>query len=317
LEWKTGAPPDRLQLTDQGHMRFFNLRSILGRTVKDGIVLCRVRGGLNDMLCQIEKCWSYAEKHDRLLLVDTSQSGFLDDFGKYFSPKKERQVSFEAFDEARWQGSVRPAFLAGRVNDYTVSWSEDRKNFVEKVSDKHVTFDFSVSHGEQILVHDQCVGGKLSIRALQRLRLTSSVADVIATRLRSFRDYSAVHVRNTDYRTDYVPLFREVAASVPEGLIVLCTDDWHCQVFAQEMFGDRIRMSSDIPNTDGRPLHWHPGLDRFQTNLDAITDLLVLAMGKRLFFAKHAGGRSSGYSKLARRLSKRRNIVYGLLGRKI
>lgn len=270
------------------------------------------------MLCQIEKCWAYAEKHDRKLLVDTQRTEFLDDFGKYFLPREAGRVSFGALDEALCNGSIRPKFLAGRVNDYTATWSAKAGAFVDRESKKKpVTFDFSRSHGEQILVHEQCGGGKLSILALQRLRLASTAADIVVRRLQRFSDYSAVHVRNTDLRTDYVSLFREVAASVPHGSIVLCTDDWHCQAFARQTLGDRVCMSSDIHNTDGRPLHRNRELDRYRTNLDAITDLFVLAMGKRLFASKHASGQMSGYSRLAQALSERPDILDGLLGPRI
>jgi hypothetical protein len=48
--------------------------------VKDGAapefehrwVLYRPRGGLNDMLCHVEKCWAYAEKFSRRLVVDVN-----------------------------------------------------------------------------------------------------------------------------------------------------------------------------------------------------------------------------------------------------
>lgn len=270
------------------------------------------------MLCQIEKCWAYAEKHDRKLLVDTQRTEFLDDFGKYFLPREEGRVSFGAIDAALWNGSIRPKFLAGRINDYTATWSAKARAFVDRESKKKpVTFDFSRSHGEQILVHEQCGGGQLSILALHRLRLTSAVVDIVVSRLRRFSEYSAVHVRNTDYKTDYVAVFEEVVESVPEGSIVLCTDDWHCQVFARKMFGDRVCMSSDIPKTDGRPLHGNRELDRYRANLDAIADLFVLAMGKRLFVSKHASGQMSGYSRLAQALSERPDILHGLLGQKI
>lgn len=269
------------------------------------------------MLCQIELCWSYAEKHGRNLLVDTRRTEFLDDFAKYFLPREEGRVSLGDFDASRWNGDVRPGFLAGRVNDYTATWSGKRNSFVERESKKPVTFDFSRKHNERVLVHEQCGGGERSILALQRLRLASTAADIVVPRLRRFGDYSAVHVRNTDFQTDYVPLLQHVAASVPRGLVVLCTDDWRCQAFARHVFGDRVRMSSDIPETGGRPLHGNRGLNRYRTNLDAITDLFVLAMGKRLFVSKHASGRISGYSRLAQALSERLAMLPDLLGREI
>jgi len=297
-------------------VRFLKLHSIFKRTAADGLVLCRPRGGLNDMLCQIEKCWSYAEHYGRHLLVDTYRTEFHDDFGKYFVPKAAGRVSFGAFDALRWNGSVRPKFLAGRVNQYEATWSPKAQAHVDRQAKKKpVTFDFSRNHNEQVLVHDQCGGGTLSILALQRLRLASTAVEAIAPRLQRFRNHTAVHVRNTDIRTDYVSLFQEVAASLPEGLIVLCTDDWHCQVYARELFGERVFLSSDIPDTDGRPLHWNRGQDPGLTNLDAITDLLAMALSKQLFVSKRASGQVSGYFRLAQALRERPDIVDGLLGR--
>lgn len=298
-------------------MRFINFFSLFKKNSTHGIVVCRPKGGLNDILCQIEKCWRYADTHNRHLLVDTWRSGFLDDFAKYFLPLDERRVSFGAFDGTRWEGSIYPGILTERINHYDTVYHQETKCLLETETQTPLTFDFSRKYKEKILVHEQYGGGKLGIHALKRMKLAPEVAHIIATRLERFRDYSAVHVRNTDYQTDYVSLFEKVVASDPNGLIVLCTDDWHCQDFARKIFGDRVRMSSDIPNTDGRPLHDNAQLDRYSTNLDAITDLFVLALAKQLFVRQHTQGQMSGFAILAKALKKQRDIIHQLLGRKI
>ena len=54
-------------------------------------ILCRPVGGLNDIFCQIEKCWQYAEKYNRILIVDTDKSqGLLgQNFLDFFFLKKK------------------------------------------------------------------------------------------------------------------------------------------------------------------------------------------------------------------------------------
>jgi hypothetical protein len=165
-----------------------------------------------------------------------------------------------------------------------------------------------------VLVHEQCGGGPLSLQALERMKLTPEVAATVSARLSTLGDCVAIHVRNTDFKTDYAAVFAQVAAEVPGGAIVLCTDDWDCQAAARDFFGERVRMSSNIPRTGGRRLHLNRKLDRYATNVDAIADLCVLAMARQLFCSRHASGALSGYAQLAGLLAGRRDVLSGLIG---
>lgn len=295
-------------------MQIRDLVSIFKRQPARGLVLCRPKGGLNDMLCQIEKCWAYSQAQHRHLLVDTHRSGFLDDFWKYFLPRDNTSVSFGRFDENDWPGSVRPVALTGRINQYSPVWRASAGVFADSPDGEPLTFDFTRRHVEAVLVHEQCGGGPLSLHALERMKLTPEVAATVSARLSMLGDYVAIHVRNTDFKTDYAAVFEQVAAQVPVGRVVLCTDDWNCQAYARDVFGERVLMSSNIPQTNGRRLHLNRQLDRYATNVDAIADLCVLAMGRQLFCSRHAGGAMSGYSQLARLLAGRRDVLSGLLG---
>jgi len=269
------------------------------------------------MLNQIEHCWSYADLHNRYLLVDTLKSGFRDDLDRYFIPLDDQRITFGSFNPLRWPGDCYPRELTGRINDYVAQYMPPPiGNFVEEGTTACLTFDSSIHYPEQILLHEQCGGGRRSLEALRRMRLRPEIAKKAFAKIKKFGKYSAFHVRNTDRKTEYLPFFENVAQQASGELLVLCTDDWHCQIAARNFFGDQVQMSSNIPNTHGQKLHNNKHLDPYSTNLDAITDLIVLAMAKQLFITHHTTGAFSGYSKLARMLHRQQDVVRNLLGRK-
>jgi hypothetical protein len=50
-------------------------------------LLCRPTGGINDIFCQIEMCWDYAEKYNRNLIIDTTNHlSLMANFSDFFSP---------------------------------------------------------------------------------------------------------------------------------------------------------------------------------------------------------------------------------------
>jgi hypothetical protein len=57
---------------------------------EESFLLCRPHGGLNDTFCQIEKCWRYAEKFGRTLIIDTRKSCLFGEFSDFFTPANTR-----------------------------------------------------------------------------------------------------------------------------------------------------------------------------------------------------------------------------------
>src|SRR5947209_3468047 len=77
---------DRLRFEAAATPEYLTRRSLLS---KDRLLLCRPQGGLNDMLCQIEKCCQYADRVGRTVIVDTdyarsAPATFKDHLSKYF-----------------------------------------------------------------------------------------------------------------------------------------------------------------------------------------------------------------------------------------
>ncbi len=282
-------------------------------------LLCRPKGGLNDTLCQIEKCWRYAETHGRILVVDAKQSGLLDDFAVYFEQRRNGSDVKLSLDNEMLlsmdQMNVRPETVSGRIADYEAYYEIDVHNYLEAKSSRQLAFDMERDHPETLLVHHQCGGGAMSVDCLERLKLRSRVAAEVNKRLSTIDgSYSAIHVRNTDMDTDYRPFFEEMKPKLTGKTVLMCSDDVGCIEYAKRYFDEsNVVTISDIPDTGGQSLHEGSAFYGYTVNLDAIADLLAMAASEEVLFANTTRGTVSGYSRFARLLNRRQDIVRGLL----
>ncbi|MDR1555188.1 MAG: hypothetical protein LBS39_04080 [Campylobacteraceae bacterium] len=284
------------------------------------IVFCRPRGGLNDMLTQIQKCYEYAKKYDRKLYIDSSKSGFLDSLGNYFIMANE--VYFEEFEDfVQYNFTVYPTCLENNIINYQSIWSNENRCVVHITTNEPIRFNFSKHYEEDILVHEQD-GGGLGVEAFEWLKLNEKVKIHIVSIIEKLGKYDAIHVRNTDYKTDYKTFFENIKDNLGNK-IVLCTDDLQCQLYAKSFFGNKLCIATELPNTQGKTLHMNINLDRYSTNLNALTDLFILASGENLYFSTilprkenpfTMGGMGvSGFSKLAKALHERQDLVKKIL----
>ncbi|MDR1284614.1 MAG: hypothetical protein LBJ88_00235 [Campylobacteraceae bacterium] len=283
------------------------------------IVFCRPRSGLNDMLVQMQKCRQYALTYDRELYIDGSRGGFLDSFDNYFTVPDS--VYLGGFDFMKYEFTCYPAFLENDIVGYQVAYSSEKRKFVYAATSELITFDFAKSYEEDILVHEQS-GGGLGVDTFEWLRLNEKVKIYIVSILEKLGSYDAIHVRNTDYKTDYKTFFENIKDKLGNK-IVLCTDDLECQLYAKSFFGDRLCVITELPDTQGRPLHNNKNINRYSTNLNTIVDLFVLASGRNIYFStilprkEHpwtlTGTVTSGFSRLAKALHERQDLVKKIL----
>ncbi|MDR0466007.1 MAG: nodulation protein NodZ, partial [Deltaproteobacteria bacterium] len=179
-------------------------------------VLCVPREGFNDVLCQMETAWDYAARHGRILVVDARHSALEDSFAQYFATKDTRvllhpgEALLRHFDGL----DVYPPFLRGRVSRHArevVDVQNDDGILVKVDADacRPLTFDMSRPYREELLVHHAHGGSCRGLVCLQKLKLLPEIALRIVRRLADLgEDYDAVHIRNTDIGTDYLPFFR-------------------------------------------------------------------------------------------------------------
>jgi hypothetical protein len=286
-------------------------------------VLCRPIGGLNDMLCQIEKCCRYAETYGRRVVVQTD-GGFHPSFqlclGHYLISMQERLVFAEALGEGFFEGlSVQPRSLQGRLSE-TDFLPARGIGLRDRVSGDLISFDFMKEHAEDVLVHNLFGGGDDAFSALARVRLHDAVADEIVARIGEMgAGYPAVHVRHTDMRSEYESVLQELQRCQFDRLFLATDNGDVVKDFRSRLRGTVIYSFSDLPEQAGQPVHRLRGLnrsDRHRLNQQAFVDLLLLALSDRLFLCQREDGRQpGGFSRLAMHLHEDRAAAGRLVHR--
>lgn len=285
-------------------------------TAEPRFLVCRPRGGFNDTLCEIEKCWRYAEATQRRLIIDSRRSGLHDDFWRYF---KARDAFVHILAKLGDEGSdhdVMPRAVAGQLNAYVAEYDESVCNFVEQHTRQRLTFDFSVDHASRILVHEQCWFGEfVSPYCVARISLSDEARIRVNEALSVLGGgaYTAIHIRNTDYRTDYPAFLNTIKSSITHEKVLICSDDFEVFSYAADLFKDKlvIRLSRFADN-GGVPLHSAARHDQFADNVDLLADLLGLALSDQLMFTNvQSMPRASGFSMLAHALNRNQHLIRG------
>lgn len=207
-------------------------------------LLCRPEGGLNDSLCQIEICWRYAEQEKRHLIIDfQNRELFRVFFGMLFPVHPTVPVTINPSPEmlkSLDRQSVVPPELRGRVSSYLPVRLRGRGlNWSDGESGKQLTFDFSKSYSEEVLVHHREGGGNQSFRAIERFRVKSEFREMVEAKIPSLpKNYTAVHVRNTDYRSELTPLFNWLKRHTGPQKVLFCSDSNSTLQAAKNALGD-------------------------------------------------------------------------------
>jgi hypothetical protein len=147
--------------------------------------------------------------------------------------------------------------------------------------------------------------------------LQDSLNKLLQQRLKSIGGpYTAFHIRNTDYKTDYRDFVTRETKNIP-GPIFIATDSFPTLIECERIIGeDRAFSFTSLPPMDDKPLH--AMLENSPiNNRDAILDLCMLALAERLFIMplvnNPAGECYSGFSILAQKLFETKSIMEGLI----
>jgi hypothetical protein len=296
------------------------------------LLLCIPRGGLNDTLCQIEKCRQYAKQFDRMLYLDSRRSGLLDEFSIYFKVLDTSGVTVvtpsTTFDYGMLNKlSVMPSVVAGKIDTYSFTFSKERRNWCEELSGDLLTFDMTIDHDGDLLLHEQGGGGSLSHSLIPHLRFSDELKATIELRLASLPEkYVAIHVRNTDYKSEYHSFFESIKDRVVDQTLLVCSDDATVIAEAKGYFSRSSVINITNTNvTNQKPLHrptsYENSEQRIDATFNAITDLVALASAEKLFFPQVektslSGVKSlssSGFSRLAQHLHRNKVLIRGLM----
>lgn len=289
------------------------------------LLLCRPQSGLNDILCQIEKCCRYGESTGRKVIVQTDYAeanSFKDSFARYFvSRRPDLLLSAQGFASSFDRLGVFPRVLSGRVNSYEAVWDKATEHYLDVATGEKLTFDFSRDYAEPLLVHHQPRGGDLAQWVFLRMRVHDGLVDELVTRIGKIgQPYAGIHIRNTDYTSDYEQWIDRLSKT-HRGPLFVATDNRDTLEHCRLVFGaDRVYSFAALPDLAGEPLHkkTQAGAQAWERNRDALLDLLMLALARKLHLCPISNspyGKYSGFSVLARNLHSARPLLREALSR--
>jgi hypothetical protein len=273
-------------------------------------VVCRPEGGLNDILCRIMQCYIYSQRHNRTLLVDTCSTGFGECLSKYFKLNSNiegflfcQSSNLNEFIEPN--ASIYPDL---DLNEYEKTFSPNL-NYIDKKTQKSLSFDFNKNYSQQVLLHHACGGGQLSHYFFSIATLQVWLANLIQEKIKSVNSgYIGTHIRSTDLKTNFKSKLYCLKESLSDELLYVATDNLHVLLFAKQLFGeDKVLNFSNSISSNGNPNHEYQEKNKNSYNRDAIntetiTDLILLSAAKKLYIHETESGFFSGFSILAKYL---------------
>jgi hypothetical protein len=288
------------------------------------MLLCRPRGGLNDMLSQIERCCRYAEMTDRSVIVDTKfgSDSYGDEFDRYFISRQTRlSLSASELRSALDRAEVFPAGLKGRVSSYESHLDATRKQHVDSQTGEPLTFDFAQDYPQELLVHQQPRRRPYAVSVFMRLRLQPHLTRELLARFGKIGGpYLGVHIRHTDYQSDYHPIIERLAAAKMAKVFLATDNQQVLDQFRASLPGKEIHSFAKDLSVDGNPIHLRSvdEGDVFRRNSDAILDLLLLGLSGHIVSADITnspyGFKKSGFTVLAMELASQKRYLSELLG---
>jgi hypothetical protein len=295
-------------------------------------LLCIPHGGLNDTLVQIAKCCEYAVNHNRHLYIDSTRSGIFLDFGRFFEFTEELDVPITTtidaatYAELNSLSCVKPYEFSGNIYEAGLKHiaSPHYKGYIFSGSGQPSSFDFHCDHDEYLLIHLNCGGGIASHTLMPNLRVTQKVRGEILRRI-SFlpAKYIAIHIRNTDIKTDFISLFEEIRPALRGQNVLICSDDSFVISAAKERLAESCVYSNDRAPGSGKTtqpmLHSRANYRNHEEMYDAtiasLSDLFALAFSSHLLITKHREGWYSGFSRLAYYLFENKDVARIVVGK--
>lgn len=276
--------------------------------MKEKYLLYRPLGGLNDILCQINYCYNYCIKFNRVLLIDTSfiyeQNTISNSFDKYFNFIKKVKIQIITNKEQIYniisdeKKSIYPTSLKNLIT------MENFQSNENNLSHENIFYLKKISFNEDIVVHYSYGGGRESRKIINLMKINKSIGIIFnQIYLEIKKPYIGIHIRNTDMTSDY-KFFLENNFDLINSYhnILLATDSIESKNYFYNIFKDKnIFCYSKVLETN-EPLHTQ-SKDKNVSFTNTLIDLLLLAYSEKLIVSTE----KSGFANLALYIHNNKN----------
>lgn len=222
---------------------------------------------------------------------------------------------------------IRPTFHYLKFNRiaFFFDYIRIRKNTLRIELDDHL------NNSVDVLIYFRSGGGLDSLKSIDLFKLRPEISHEVENRLKHLaEDYDAIHIRHTDYKTDFKSFLFNIRDELKGRKVLLCTDNksiikYTTRILEESIIiDDSTHNTNELSSTKAKPLHfqWNlPLIVRRDNNIKMLSDLVGLARSSRLFFPKiikwgnnpHSG--TSGFSTLAEGLHNDQALLDRWLGK--
>lgn len=274
-------------------------------------LVCYPTGGLADTLQIVAAGIALAVQTQRVLVI--SKKG-----AQIHGAHIDALFDFRSHESILVEDRIRAetaAFLSGpgAHNQFVLEAGGGKKRLSSAVD------QLKLLSGERTVHLWRGVGVVKAVEVFHHLRIHSDILkDIRVTLSRLGGEFAAVHIRNTDYRTDYESVLKKLARLERHRPILLATDSPLVREWAKAQFGSRLIGLERAGFMDEAPLHKTKTVgdktDPKQLAREAFLDLLILGSAPRLYIAPTAGlvnstsFKFSGFSLLAQNLNTSENF---------
>jgi hypothetical protein len=165
------------------------------------------------------------------------------------------------------------------------------------------------------LIHEQCGGGTASHNLLKNIKLNLTIKNYISNyNVLIDSNYTSIHIRNTDYKTDYINFIHNLKEKIRDQIILVCSDDENVKYYISECFKNSKVIYFENLLSSGSPLHesnnYENEKQRETATINSLRDLVLLSNAREFFFTNVTNGYPSGFSLLAKFLNSNKKILY-------
>jgi len=233
----------------------------------------------------------------------------LESFDKYFTFIDESNIIYNSYTIKTLifnnEFTTYPNILENKLYDYDNRYEYIRGFCYNSVS---LSVNFNEEYSEDIILHNNCGGGTNGANMLSLLILNDYVIDSIKIRYTMIdKPYTSIHIRNTDYKTDYIAFSTQNNNTILEDNIFLATDSKEALVYFKNLkTNDKLYTFIKTLNNNNYPIHRVNNNNTGNVFIDTICDVILLALADKFVFPP----KNYGFTKLAIQLFNNKNILH-------
>ena len=265
------------------------------------------KGGLNDMLCNINKIYHYCKKNNRILLINTkinSESEInLSDF--FIFNHKNVICDYEEIKNLIYKSNFTIFPREIKLDNLKLLFKQDNLIKYYKINNKGVfkfndipLNNFEDDINEDLILLSFCGGGNPISFFMESIYFTDRVKKEINKKLISNKKYLSFQVRNTDYKCDYKLLYNNNIDIIKKyESIYLATDSTSALIYFKSKINNLIYYNTILENENiliDKPLHQsiynkHNIIPQDDIFLNSLIDLYI-CINSDIFLSNSKGG---------------------------